>query len=140
MNIRLPLALSLIALMTAVACKKENKPAGPLTIVGNWKLSSYSGGVAGFRHKTVDAGTNMQLAFGDDGIYRQYDKGALTTQDQYSIIKNYAFTNYYTQDALQVGNKIAGAMSLTRGTQDTLFITPLAGNPDVMTFEYVKVR
>ncbi len=140
MNIRLPLALSLIAMMTAVACKKENKPASPLTIVGNWKLSSYSGGIAGFRHKTIDAGTNVLLAFGEDGSYRQYDKGALTTQDQYSIIKNYAFTNYYTQDALQVGSKIAGAVSLNRGTQDTLFITPGVGYSDVMTFEYVKVK
>ncbi|WP_342648501.1 hypothetical protein [Mucilaginibacter sp. CSA2-8R] len=140
MNIRFAFLLLFVTTLAAIACKKENKQSDPLTIVGMWKYSSYSGGIAGFKHKAVDAGTNMQLAFGDGGSYRQFDNGATTTQDKFSIIKNYAFTSYYTRDALQLGNKIAGEVSLKRGSQDTLFITPAAGYPDVMTFEYVKLK
>jgi len=132
-------ALLLLTLL-AVACKKENRPAnkGAATINGNWSLASYSGGVAGFKHRKADASPAITLTITDNGSYRQYSNGNLALQGYYTVLKDYPFSKTLTADALKIDNDIMGSVSLQLGSQDTLYITPLPQWPDAMTFEYVR--
>ncbi len=129
-----------VMLLCLAACKKDNRPADKKepTINGNWTLTSYSGGVAGFKHRQADANPLVTLNITADGVYRQYNNGALATQGSYTVLKDFPFGKTLTADALKVDNDILGAVSLKLGNQDTLYITPLPQWPDAMTLEYTR--
>ncbi|RYE25854.1 MAG: hypothetical protein EOP45_04410 [Sphingobacteriaceae bacterium] len=134
--------LLLISTLVITGCKKaDNKELKSSSlIVGSWRLNSYSGGIAGFRHRAANAGTVVKLVFGSDGTYRQYINGSIQLQDKYTVLNKYQFSKDYVSNALQVSDDIVGAYSITTGTQDTLFITPVPNWPDAMTSEYVKIK
>ncbi len=134
------LTFGVMLLCLAAACKKENRSDNKKepTINGNWTLASYSGGVAGFKHRKADVNPLITLNITADGVYRQYNNGAIATQGSYTVLKNFPFGNTLTADALKVDNDILGAVSLRAGNQDTLYITPLPQWPDAMTLEYTR--
>lgn len=129
-------------LLSLAACKKENRPTDEKkpTINGTWTLASYSGGVAGFKHRQADATPLVTLSITADGIYRQYNNGTLATQGSYTVLKDYPFSKTFTANALRINNDVLGAISLRTGNQDTLFITPLPQWPDAMTLEYTRLN
>jgi len=129
-----------VLLLCMAACKKENRPLDTkgTTINGNWSLASYSGGIAGFRHRQADANPQVTLSITADGVYRQYNNGNLATQGNYAVLKDYPFSKTFTADALKIDNDVLGSVRLQLGNQDTLYITPLPQWPDAMTFEYTR--
>jgi hypothetical protein len=126
--------------LLAVACKKDNRITDTLlkTINGNWSLASYSGGIAGFKHRQADTNPKVTLIITDKGLYSQYNDGNLATQGNYTVLKNYPFSKSLTADALKIDNDVLGSVRLHLGNQDTLYITPLPQWPDAMTYEYVR--
>lgn len=130
----------LLSGLLTVTCKKENRPAVEemATINGNWSLASYSGGVAGFKHRKADAKPLVTLIITQSGSYSQYSNGNLEKQGNYTVLKQYPFNTTLTADALKIDNDILGSVSLHQGNQDTLYITPLPQWPDAMTYEYTR--
>jgi hypothetical protein len=129
-----------VMLLCLAACKKENQPADTkaTTINGNWTLASYSGGVAGFKHRPADTAPKVTLNITADGVYRQYNNGNLAMQGNYAVLKDYPFSKTLTADALRIDNDVLGSVRLHLGNQDTLYITPRPQWPDAMTFEYTR--
>ncbi|QJD98087.1 hypothetical protein HH214_20510 [Mucilaginibacter robiniae] len=125
----------LLSSVTA-ACKKS-KIHSSSSVIGKWKLVSYSGGVAGFKHHP--ATEDVVLSISIDSQLTVFNSNVSQSTVRYVTNEHYAFSSSYNAPGIQLGSERWQLYSISHGLRDTLSIG-WYNSPDFLYPEYERIK